>query len=257
MGRYNFTQLRVQQAAKELLQTPRLKAPPPWYEAMINTPPAQVLVRPQPVRHRPIRTSSKTRKPSKMFRPHRMDYVEDRLRQTFFADHPWELARPRVLVENDGKDGRQYDWSKLQQRDRKVDGESVVQRQLWLIDNVPGISRAKAYDQARQEFYAIRHYEDVERRVAKEEALASGAYFGLSALEVGMKLEDKAYEAWRKWALGQSEAADRSRAAAYSDPQGEAATEAVDPAEADDADAPEVEDALQEGSTAPGIVKQS
>lgn len=58
----------------------------------------------------------------------------------------------------------------------------------------------EAYDQARKEFYALRLQEDVERRVAKEEALATGAYFGKSALEIGMGLEDKQYERWRSWA---------------------------------------------------------
>lgn len=75
----------------------------------------------------------------------------------------------------------------------------MVQRQLWLLNN-QDISHRGAYDQARKEFYALRLQEDVERRVAKEEALATGAYFGKSALEVGMGLEDKEYERWRSWA---------------------------------------------------------
>ena len=62
------------------------------------------------------------------------------------------------------------------------------------------MSKASAYDQARKEFYEERLQEDVERRVAKEEALATGAYFGKSMLEVGMELEDREYERWRTWA---------------------------------------------------------
>jgi small subunit ribosomal protein S23 len=54
----------------------------------------------------------------------------------------------------------------------------------------------EAYDIARKEFYALRHEEEVERRVAKEEALWTGAYFGKGALEVGMELEDKTYDQW-------------------------------------------------------------
>jgi small subunit ribosomal protein S23 len=65
------------------------------------------------------------------------------------------------------------------------------------------MTSSKAYDQARKEFYASRHQEDIERRVAKEEALAVGAYFGLSQLEVGMKLEDEMYEGWKAWAAGE------------------------------------------------------
>ena len=62
------------------------------------------------------------------------------------------------------------------------------------------MSKAGAYDQARREFYEERLQEDIERRVAKEEAQATGAYFGKSMLEVGMELEDRQYEKWREWA---------------------------------------------------------
>ena len=68
------------------------------------------------------------------------------------------------------------------------------------MENISNMSKAGAYDQARKEFYEERLQEDVERRVAKEEALATGAYFGKSMLEVGMELEDKEYERWREWA---------------------------------------------------------
>jgi small subunit ribosomal protein S23 len=80
---------------------------------------------------------------------------------------------------------------------------------------VPDISLTEAYDQARHEFYALRYQEDVERRVAKEEALATGAYFGKSWLEVGMGLEDKMWESWKEWSLRESAAARQKRATAY------------------------------------------
>ena len=80
---------------------------------------------------------------------------------------------------------------------------------------MPDISNAQAYDVARKEFYALRHEEEVERRVAREEASWTGAYFGKSALEVGMELEDKTYEAWKAWATREAEAIDLQRNAAY------------------------------------------
>lgn len=92
---------------------------------------------------------------------------------------------------------------------------SVVQRQLWLVDNVPEMSNNQAYDIARKEFYALRHEEEVERRIAKEEAMWTGAYFGKGILEVGMELEDKTYESWKAWANKEVEAIDRQRDAAY------------------------------------------
>lgn len=77
------------------------------------------------------------------------------------------------------------------------------------------MGRAQAYDIARKEFYALRQEEEVERRVAKEEALWVGAYFGKSVLEVGTELEDKTYEAWKTWATKEVETIERQRDAAY------------------------------------------
>lgn len=76
---------------------------------------------------------------------------------------------------------------------------SVIQRQLWLLQNVPDISEDRAYDIARNEFYSARLKEELERSVAHEEALATGAYFGPRMLEVGLQLEDKAFERWKEW----------------------------------------------------------
>ena len=77
------------------------------------------------------------------------------------------------------------------------------------------MSTAQAYDQARQEFYALRHQEDVERRIAKEEAEATGAYFGKSMLEISMGIEDKVYENWKQWAHKEITVAEQLRDAAY------------------------------------------
>lgn len=91
---------------------------------------------------------------------------------------------------------------------------SVIQRQLWLINNQPDMTPAKAYDQARKEFYIFRLQEDVERNVAEEEALATGAYFGPSYLEIGMKIEDRSYESWRVWAAREVQKVDQRKSAA-------------------------------------------
>lgn len=68
-------------------------------------------------------------------------------------------------------------------------------------DTFSAYSKAHAYDVARKEFYEARHRQDIERRVAKEEALFTGAEFGPSALEVGMQLEDEKFEEWKAWAV--------------------------------------------------------
>ena len=111
---------------------------------------------------------------------------------------------------------------------------------MWLLNNVPNISKARAYDQARKEFYNIRLQEDVQRRVAKEEALATGAYFHRSTLDVGMELEDKQYEEWKAWAIKEVKEADQRQNAMYTgqdnesmdlapdDPETEAGLEEID-----------------------------
>jgi len=116
------------------------------------------------------------------------------------------------------------DWSNIRQIGRPLDGESVVQRQMWLMENEKTVgadgkeismSKSQAYDKARREFYAERLQEDIERRVAKEEAEATGAYFCKSMLEVGMELEDKVYEEWKAWAIKDFEDQELKRAAQY------------------------------------------
>lgn len=67
-------------------------------------------------------------------------------------------------------------------------------------DTYPAYTKAGAYDKARKEFYEVRHTQEIERRVAREEALWTGAEFGPSPLAVGMELEDQKYEEWREWA---------------------------------------------------------
>lgn len=76
---------------------------------------------------------------------------------------------------------------------------SVVQRQQYLMQR-QHMSEAAAYDQARKELYRFRHAREIEVRVAREEALNTGAYFGLGPLQVGMKIEDQMYEDWKAWA---------------------------------------------------------
>lgn len=127
MGRYNFAPQRVHQAATRLLQVsgPRggttTQPPPPWYTVIGNLPPSERLVRPplQPAQR-------KGRKASKLFQPVKLQYLEDQLRLDFFGDHPWELARPRQVLEDDGKDYQRFDWSQLDQPTKQVDGERCV-----------------------------------------------------------------------------------------------------------------------------------
>ncbi len=127
MGRYDLRPLQVHQTVKQYLTTPRMTVAPPWYQVVNRFPPAQILTRPQPVQHQERPPSSakrrKNKKPSRMYQPAEIKYLEDDLRREFFTDHPWELARPRVILEDDGKDAQRNDWSQLEQPQRATDGE--------------------------------------------------------------------------------------------------------------------------------------
>ncbi|KAI0407816.1 37S ribosomal protein S25 [Xylaria palmicola] len=187
---------------------------PAWYDVVESIPPSETVTRPYPPQHK--QHNPKTRRPSRLFQPQQIVYEEDALRHQFYKDHPWELARPRMIIETDGRDAERYDWSKgLQQPGMPLCGESVVQRQMWMMYNVQGMTEAKAYDMVRREFYALRHAEDVERRIAKEEAMKVGAYFGKSALQVGMEIEDLQYDNWKKWAGRQIQTVHAAQDAAY------------------------------------------
>ncbi|KAK5997711.1 Small ribosomal subunit protein mS23 [Cladobotryum mycophilum] len=171
---------------------------PPWFKVMNSVPPAESLVRNVTPRHR--MPNPKATKPKKLFRPQSIGYPEDALRTSFYKDHPWELARPRVVLELDGKDYQHCDWSTgLRQPGIPLTGECVVQRQLWLMHN-KNLSKRNAYDVARREFYRLRQAEEIEKRVAIEEARYVGAYFGKSRLDIGMQLEDQEFENWKIWA---------------------------------------------------------
>lgn len=132
MGRYNLNPARVHQRAAQFLELRRTDAhsnlaiakKQPWFTTVGQIPPSEILTRPQPIQHQeraPLKKGAK--KPSKMFMPMRITYEEDAMRNSFFQDHPWELARPRMILEQDGKDGQKCDWSKLQQPGRELNGE--------------------------------------------------------------------------------------------------------------------------------------
>ena len=76
----------------------------------------------------------------------------------------------------------------------------MIQRQQWLMAN-ESLSQVQAYDKARKEFYDLRMQEDIERRIAMEEAKATGATFGKSYIDIGVELEAKALEDWKAKAI--------------------------------------------------------
>jgi small subunit ribosomal protein S23 len=149
MGGHNFQALRVHQNAKlRIASAWKAKADVPrWYNIVGTITPSQTLVRPQPRQHPLIysrlqqvaggdqvqivetqapRRKVRTKKASRIFQPVEIRYEEDELRKEFFKHHPWELARPRILLENDGKDYLKNNWKSMQQSHRSLDGERSV-----------------------------------------------------------------------------------------------------------------------------------
>ena len=119
----NLRPVRVYQAATQLLETRAIAQPPPWYTTIGSVPPGEILTRVQPPQHRDTRPHKRARKPSKLFQPQYLEYEEDQLRREFYKDHPWELARPRIVLEVDGKDAQGQDWSMLRQKGKAISGE--------------------------------------------------------------------------------------------------------------------------------------
>jgi small subunit ribosomal protein S23 len=106
MGRYNFAAQNVHKQAELLLHAKRIPAPPPWLQPIGTTPPSTRLVR--PVLQRPSKPGKKS---SRLYKPLSLKYTEDQLRWEYYNDHPWELARPRVILEDDARDRERWDWS--------------------------------------------------------------------------------------------------------------------------------------------------
>ncbi|KAG8353245.1 hypothetical protein FVEN_g8746 [Fusarium venenatum] len=213
MGGRQIRPARVFQTVKEELNHNILgkkSVPtPPWYDIMQKVPPAETLVRNVATRHQ--NNHRKLTKPKNIFRPQDITYYEDGLRQRFYKDHPWELARPRVILESDGKDYQHCDWSKgLKQPNIPLTGESVIQYQRWLMKN-EGQTLHQAYDYVRHQFYRLRQEEQIEKRVAQEEAKYVGAYFGQTRTDVSHGLEDREFENWKIWAGKETERQEQNR----------------------------------------------
>lgn len=118
MGRYDFRPQRVLAAANLALDVGQIGRLPIWAEALQDIPPPPRLPRPILQHQGRIRRRA--------YQPPIIKYPEDKLRAEFFGDHPWELARPVVIVEDAGNDHKHYNWQELEQDGKKVDGEKYI-----------------------------------------------------------------------------------------------------------------------------------
>lgn len=214
---------QVSQRTQHLLQAARgqygVNIPEPvWFRVVAQHPPTHQLTqkvvnlkqwqnKPQGLEKNPKTGLYVTRHKQKfatsaqhLYRARPIRFFEDKVRKLFYTQHPWELARPKLLVENDGNDAKWQDWSSIDQPHKKLDGESVIQRTLYLLEheseNYPQSNWIKAYDQARNEFYRLRIREETQVRIGSEEARMFGSAFGQSYIDFGIEQEQEAIDAW-------------------------------------------------------------
>lgn len=137
----------------------------------------------------------------------KLEFLEDQLRDVFYHQHPWEFSRPKVLVEgNEANEYQKCDWSHMLQLEKPLDGESVVQRTLWLLKRDKSTTTLfEAYDKARFEFYRLRMEEEMSSTVAREEAQMLGTIFPTTNLSWGVEQEQKFADVWAKAAAEQTQ----------------------------------------------------
>ncbi|KAF9335679.1 mitochondrial ribosomal small subunit component [Podila minutissima] len=204
---------KIHSYVTKLLKGNVIKNPPVWYPATTLAPPSPTFLRERdpskanPRADLPFETSSTSSSQKqeltrssrsqkhlrwKSERPQKIVYPEDKLRRRFYQDHPWELRRPRCLVETSG-DGTQRNWASLLQEGRSIadlTGEDVVQYQMYLMST--GKTERESYHIATSEFYQYRAQEETEARVAKAQAMAFGLKPRRSFVLNGLKREEEA-----------------------------------------------------------------
>ncbi|EGW32333.1 37S ribosomal protein S25, mitochondrial [Spathaspora passalidarum NRRL Y-27907] len=203
---------------------------PAWYNVVLDNPPITDLVK-QPKNYKSedsakqvnkttrtnVHETYKTRltrselklKNTDAFRIPKIKFFEDELRDVFFRQHPWELARPKTLIETKGDDNSKCNWKNMLQLHKPLDGESVVQRTIYILNNETKPDGSKyslfeAYDSSRFEYYKLRMREEMESHVAKEEAIMYGAVFPETNLAQNVKHEQEYIDVWTKVAEQQT-----------------------------------------------------
>jgi small subunit ribosomal protein S23 len=121
MGRHKKgSALHVAQQAKFLLDNKLLPREPIWYQPVIRIPPMTDYSR-KP--HNALQGRPKDKRTDVVDVKALPGGMEAHFRKRFYKEHPWELARPRILVEEDGANYLRMDWSKIQQLGKPLDGE--------------------------------------------------------------------------------------------------------------------------------------
>lgn len=149
------------------LQGGIIRNAPIWYDAIKQNPPSDLFcayraILPEETGSFYTRRVGQRKRPNYITKPQAIVYPEDKVRDTFYASHPFELSRPRSLLQYESSFDA-YDWSKNiygNRADLDVCGENVVQRTMYLATQKP---LREAYEIALEEFYAVRSEEEEAR----------------------------------------------------------------------------------------------
>ncbi|ODQ81505.1 hypothetical protein BABINDRAFT_11639 [Babjeviella inositovora NRRL Y-12698] len=208
--------LNVLESTSAFVKAGLLEKPPVWMKVVASNPPQKdftkfaLRTKQQTTSEKPTHKLYRTRTDphaakTKFFKPQKLRFLEDDLRKLFFQQHPWELARPKNIIENTGDDEAFLDWDTIKQVLKPLDGESVVQRTLHLVKNKDNkLSMIEAYDQARLEFYRARIEQEIEQQVTLEESSMYGAVFTKSSTDLGFEAEAPKIAKWKEEALEQT-----------------------------------------------------
>lgn len=137
-----------------------------------------------------------------------LHFIEDDLRLLFYKQHPWELADPKNLIENEHNLGNaNCDWSTLRQFSKRLDGESVVQRTLYLLNN-ENKSLLESYEQSKFEYYQLKMEDEADMNISREEGEMFGAVYPKTEIEKGFEKESEVLAKWSVDAVEQTKILD-------------------------------------------------
>ncbi|KAJ3063292.1 mitochondrial ribosomal small subunit component [Quaeritorhiza haematococci] len=186
---------------KNFQRSGRSSTQPPWFTAVQKVPPPPMPLRSvvpsevaqfaEPDAQKQVselqaattRLVARVNNPRKAYRPHyvrkppRIVYPEDKLREEFYRTHPFELVRPRNIVETE-ESLKERTWSSIDGGEGKTEltGENVIKYTTYLMSKEGGgLSRAAAYRQALSEFYKRRAEEEHREELEKQQLAAAKA----------------------------------------------------------------------------------
>ncbi|KAG8930472.1 mitochondrial ribosomal small subunit component [Tulasnella sp. 419] len=200
----------VHKTVSRLLNVGLLRQQPLWYTAVLENPPLPTPPRSATPRSLfdikdPNSPSSKVQKKlafkhgtTPRPKPTRVVYLEDKVRQQFYKDHPFEAFRPKTLVENQADIRPLHpiqgeEWTRLRQHGRNPTPEDAIEFAVSLHKH-HDMPLSYAYQTAVVQYRSLRSEHFIANAVAVQEAESYGAQFGPTQLEKSLARETEQLE---------------------------------------------------------------